>query len=327
MRKEVLFAIIAGGLFGLLIAFGIWRANQALTPDKATSNQKNEEKQNKDGFAIAIATPSNSQVSTQDSIEISGTTKPQSIVVVSGEKADYILDSDSRGAFKTEVDLEGGVNQLAIIAFDSLNNSTEKTLLTLVYSSEFEANASSEEKESTTDAVRQKVQEKITEITNKPLAYMGTVTDITSSTLQIKNDEGEIQQIALKDEDITYVKITSATKVVKFQDLAIGDYIVAMGYRNGNGVLNARRVLITSPIIPTTRTAAIGTVIKFEKNKITLKDKETTVETSSTTSASLKEGDKITRVKVTSIEEENKIVAVGAFKDNIFSARKIFIVK
>ena len=36
-------------------------------------------------------------------------------------------------------------------------------------------------------------------------------------------------------------------KVVKLTDIAIGDFIVAMGYVNQNSVLSAQRILVTDP--------------------------------------------------------------------------------
>lgn len=142
MRKEVLFAIIAGVLFGLVIAFGVWRANVAIksnveeisTANTHESEDKSLELQKEIG--LTLATPENNDVAIETPIKISAITKPNAWVVISGEGEDYIIKASESGSFEQEVDLVAGVNQILITAFDEEGNS-EKENLTLVYSTEF----------------------------------------------------------------------------------------------------------------------------------------------------------------------------------------------
>src|SRR5258706_9094544 len=70
MRKEIFFAIIAGGGLGLLIAFGIWRANVMLKPRDSKSTSTSTKAPTATSFQsgdlkIVIASPFNMAVLTQ----------------------------------------------------------------------------------------------------------------------------------------------------------------------------------------------------------------------------------------------------------------------
>lgn len=144
MRKEVLFAILAGGLFGLIIAFGIWKANSSLNNKKkaeAEVSQSSSESEmpspSPSSYSITLVSPDNLEVVTVSPVKISGATKPNAYLSISGELDDYVLNADGAGAFEKEIELSPGINQIAISAYDSGGFKSEKDL-TLVYSTEFE---------------------------------------------------------------------------------------------------------------------------------------------------------------------------------------------
>lgn len=124
------------------------------------------------------------------------------------------------------------------------------------------------------NSIREKVQEKIEQVRSNPKAYLGTVTDITEETIQIKGGAEEILQISVDEENTNFVNIGKKTTTVNFEDVAIGDYIVAMGFENGNGVLEAKRVLITPPIEPVARTILLGKVTEIDGKTLYLTDGE-----------------------------------------------------
>ena len=142
MRKEILIAIIAGILFGLVVAFGIWRTNNALngaqTERKLSTPQTQEKKQLPENgeLLITIASPEENDIVWENPINISGITKPETLLIISAEDEDYILRSDKSGEFSQEIKLKAGVNQILISAQDSLQNVSGKDL-TFVYSTEF----------------------------------------------------------------------------------------------------------------------------------------------------------------------------------------------
>ena len=95
------------------------------------------------------------------------------------------------------------------------------------------------------------------------------VTDISGGTIQIKAINGEILQAGTAD-DTTYINVLKKSAVVKATDLAIGDYIVAMGLLNGNKVLSAKRILITSELMDDKKEIVWGKISEVTKKKLTL---------------------------------------------------------
>jgi len=137
MRKEIIFAILAGITFGLIIAFGVWRANVALRPDGASTTAPEETTTDAQAdFGITIAKPQDYQVITTSSTTFTGISKPNIWIVVSAEEEDYVEKTDGSGEFSIEVDVIGGVNEIIVTAFD-IDGTESQEKLTLVYSSEF----------------------------------------------------------------------------------------------------------------------------------------------------------------------------------------------
>ena len=325
MRKEILFAIIGGSIFGLVIAFGIWRVNSALSPRNQAATDSTEEP-DKQNAIISVAEPSENDVLGASPTAISGLTRPASLVVLSGEEHDYLVVADNKGAFTEDISLIGGINQIVATAFDKDGTSGEQKL-TLIYSTEFAkpSQAPTEAAEST-DSVRQKVQEKVEDALNSPTAYLGTVTDISEGSIQVKSASGEINQVATKDTP-TVIQDGKSPKTVKLADIAIGDFIVAMGYRNGNHVLSARRILIVTPPDPTPRKAIYGNIASVSKTGITLETKQgdTTITVGATTTIYRVKGEAFTKINLAALEEGNLVAA--AFEASAKNtARTVFLI-
>lgn len=321
MRKEILFAILAGVLFGLVIAFGIWRLNSSLN-SKGPSQTQDTTQQTNDNtgeLTISVAKPEDMQVFTNSSTTVSGITSPNAWVVLSGESNDWVFQADSDGGFSQDISLTGGVNQVVITAFDENRNST-KTNLTLVYSSEFPTQENTTDTSTATDSVREKVQEKVKAASNIPYAYIGTVTDISETTIQIKDERGDIQQIQTAT-DTSYVNTTgSSTKTISFKDVAIGDFIAAMGYVNQSNVLDSKRLLVINGLTQPNTIAYFGDISNIDKKTITLqvKDKEVDITFPSKWKgpeiSELNEADKLIAI-VTSVSGKNTVRTIELAND------------
>jgi len=144
MRKEVVLAIIAGVVLGVVVAFGVWRANSALKPkgeeSKNVAQSENKNVSSPSKLSLTIAKPGNNEVITEIPIVVSGITKPFSWVTISGQEEDYIVSSDASGNFEENIDLSAGVNQIIVKVFDEQGNSFEQNLI-VVYSKEFAKDA------------------------------------------------------------------------------------------------------------------------------------------------------------------------------------------
>lgn len=140
MRKEVLFAILIGAAIGLAIAFGVWRANKVFTPRKAgtgeaiptTTPPKQEEIQTSQ---LVVTSPENNSVVSTNKVVIEGTAPPEAAVVITTNAAEVIVQAEKDGQFRQEIELEGGVNEVKVTAYDNDGNKSEQILM-VVYSTE-----------------------------------------------------------------------------------------------------------------------------------------------------------------------------------------------
>lgn len=121
------------------------------------------------------------------------------------------------------------------------------------------------------DSVLQKIKQKVETIRKNPKAFAGTVTDKTQDSIQVKNLTGKIEQISIKG-DVAFVKIGKSPSQIKFADIAIGDFIVAMGYTNGNSLLDAKRILLTAPPPELKRKMFMGEISEMKKREIIITD-------------------------------------------------------
>lgn len=178
------------------------------------------------------------------------------------------------------------------------------------------------------DTVSEKIQEKIEAASQIPVAYIGTVTDIAEATLQTKTTSDEIKQVQVDADKTDFVKVDKSIKTVEFKDIAIGDFIVAMGYKNGNDVLETTRLLITSALEPTDRGAIAGEVTNVGKAEITIKTlkEERNLKEAKGALVTLNEDGEQTEIDFSDIEVGDKIIGVGFGKNQPFEARRIHVI-
>lgn len=333
MRKEIVWVIGIGIVFGLIVAFGIYRINSNIVKNPQSPQNTPTPKPGSPELKITLNKPEDNDVVTENFITVSGITKSLAWVTVSGEKDDYIVQADESGVFSQDVNLVPGVNQIKITAFDSAGNENASKVL-VVYSSSFQPMTfptSTSDNGTDSSEIRQKVAQKVEEALNRPKAYIGIVTDIADSTIQIKTSDSQIEQISVSDENIVVVKTTGTTnKTVKLVDIAIGDFIVAMGYVNSNSVLKAQRILITDPVTEPKVDPAFGKVTDTSTKNITvtgLKDGEAaTVTPSKNTSISSFSEGKLTTIKLVSISEGDTVIYVTDSSPTTPIIRSIFVI-
>jgi len=137
MKKEVLIAIIIGFALGLVITFGIRTANKALkeTAPKQEAQVEIEEPAPTPtaGLLLTITSPEDNSISDQETIEVSGKTSTEAVVVILYPKGEKILEADEKGNFSTEISLAGGNNEIEISAHDLEGNDASQ-VLTVIYS-------------------------------------------------------------------------------------------------------------------------------------------------------------------------------------------------
>jgi hypothetical protein len=178
--------------------------------------------------------------------------------------------------------------------------------------------------QTSTDEIRLKVQEKVQAARNKPMAFIGTITDISEAGIQIKNDLDQIQQISVSESTV-YAKINKTRTNISFDDIAIGDFIVAMGYESTTDVLDAKRILLTSAISLTTRTSIIGTITSINTSEITLSSTSGEYRVDIDKQTDISSGYPAEKSRVSELEEGDEVIASGELTNNVISARRIHL--
>ena len=138
MKKEVLIAIVLGFIIGLIITFGIYRAQKAYrgqltqdqmpdlpTPDAQTSSSA--------GHQINITSPQDETIYDQEILGISGSTTPLSYVTAVSSQDQAVTQAAQDGTFSLTIELTGGGNIITVTAIDSDGQSASQDL-TITYS-------------------------------------------------------------------------------------------------------------------------------------------------------------------------------------------------
>ena len=304
MRKELLWAGVIGISFGLIIGFGAWRVRSSMTPKDAPTPTPNTQA-GIGQFMIAVNKPENFDVVTSSSMGVSGITKPSTLVIISTEKGDYLTESLGDGTFSKEVDLVSGINNIKVSSVNMQGNVATQEIVA-IYSASFQTPTDEDET----------VAQKIAQAGNPPKAYIGTVTDIADSTIQMKTTDRQIQQIETGGSGIVVVNTKGTNnKTVKLTDIAIGDFIVAMGYVDGDDVLDAQRILVTDSPVETKISVSIRKVNDVTKKSLTLvsenEGQATTITPDKNTSIESFSDGKIKEIKLSDISSSDTVVVVS----------------
>ncbi|BCX14957.1 MAG: hypothetical protein KatS3mg088_640 [Patescibacteria group bacterium] len=141
MRKEIIFALLAGITFGLVIAFGIWKTNSNQNSSQEemqkASSSANPNPQTPTAGALTILKPEENEVIGSNSTTIEGVTEPESKIVISNENQDLLIKSDKDGGFSVNIPLISGLNEIIVTSFLK-DNKTETVKLPIVYSEGFQ---------------------------------------------------------------------------------------------------------------------------------------------------------------------------------------------
>jgi hypothetical protein len=136
MKKEVIIAIVLGLAVGLIVTYGMYRIRVALTrPDAQTTIEKlaasPSTQQEKTPTTITILHPEDGVILTETSLQVTGSSTPDSHVALFVNNTDYLSTTDSTGAFSFEVTLDQGVNILTVhvITAEGMVTTTDRTVV------------------------------------------------------------------------------------------------------------------------------------------------------------------------------------------------------
>lgn len=107
-------------------------------------------------------------------------------------------------------------------------------------------------------------------------AVVGTVKDVANNALTITSKNGGATTLAATTDKTTVVK---GGKALKFEDIGIGDAVIAMGYPGAqNDVLDTRRIVVVDKLTSRNEKILLGTAssIKTKTPSLTLTVKQPT---------------------------------------------------
>lgn len=191
---------------------------------------------------------------------------------------------------------------------------------------------STEGAQSVREAIRKRVEEKLAELSKNPKAVVGELKEITDTTLNITTKKGEA--LAATSDETKYFRVTKGKQTsIKFEELVLGDFTVVMGYRNGNNVLDARRVISYDANPVTERRAVFGTVRTNTDGDLTIstpsQDQIWTIQTDDDTEVTKKGDEGFEDVDIEEIKAGDRIIAAGSpntKKNNTLVASKIHVI-
>lgn len=309
MKKEVILAIVAGLILGLIITMGIYTANRSVNQLKAKKQLQNTpapslQPANANNKTLDLTSHESFDLVDDSEINLSGVAWSNAVVALISESDSQITRADKEGIFIFKTKLIKGFNEITIIATDEGGTtSTQNIVLTfttskilplearllqlvrVAYAAESEASAGAETvtnkiKERLQDTVEEglvEIKEGITEKSNAPRkkAYIGNISamDNTSITLSYKE-----QNFSVNTTDKTiYVK--GANSALSREDLTIGSFIIAMGwYEPAPKSFTAVRLSqINNPEPPINRQLISGKISEVDGQKISLNGKTLTL--------------------------------------------------
>jgi len=171
--------------------------------------------------------------------------------------------------------------------------------------------------EEVTENVKERIKKVVTEqngkVENEPRAVVGTLQSVANGTLTIKTKTGV--RLASVTEDTTFVQNPGSKKATR-EDLAIDDFIIAMGYLGDDNVLAAERVVMASEA-PATPAKKVGfgriKLINLDDDELTIllaDGSELTVTLSKTTEIQLKQDGELTTVEADVLVEGQTLLVI-----------------
>jgi len=188
-----------------------------------------------------------------------------------------------------------------------------------------EATPSSKEKvNQILQAVKERIQKKQSQL--KGRAYVGILKSIAESTLTLKTRNG-IKQANVNKKAVVLQIGRGNRKKIKFEDLAIGDFTIAMGYIEENEVLDARRIVVSRKPKQEIKREAIYGVVK----EVDLKKKVIKIEKINNKETYLLKITKKTKIspatKLKKINPGRRLAAIGIFeKENTLTAHQVHLI-
>lgn len=134
MKKEVLLAVFVGLAMGLIITFGVYRVRTSITTPPITEITDPSVIADDPAQAtiLSLHSPEDGLIQLEKEITVTGSTIPNSHIVLFVNETDLISTTDDTGNFSFNANLKDGSNVLRITVIDSSGKSTTEERLVVV---------------------------------------------------------------------------------------------------------------------------------------------------------------------------------------------------
>lgn len=134
MKKEVFLAVFVGLAMGLIITFGVYRVRTSITNPPITEITKPNVTVDDPTQAtiLSLHSPEDGLIQKEKEITVTGSTIPNSHIVLFVNDSDSISTTDDSGNFSFNANLRDGSNVLRITVIDSSGKSTTEERLVVV---------------------------------------------------------------------------------------------------------------------------------------------------------------------------------------------------
>lgn len=267
---------------------------------------------------LSVVSPESNAVITDSTVTISGLSSNSRYVIAMSQNAETINEIQN-GEFSFDIELEGGLNNIYIYGVSDTGNIISQNL-PLVYTTKLESNDDNESEED----INERVQERLNEQANPITSYIGTITDITEEYFQIRSQSGEINQLTV-NEQTTYTSNIQDSRDIEFSDVAIGDFIVAMGRLDANEILNTQRVIITSPPVENNYLVSKGVVTDITRNEMAINSDKSEIIFRLGNNTDYLEATNQNEIARADIEIDSEVLIAGEQNGDTISARSVFV--
>jgi len=153
MKKEIIIAILIGLSLGLFITYGVYQAKTGISPKSNKDQNTLSINTTEEEFAgeLVLNSPTNETIQKESSISVSGTTLPDSFVVVFIGNEENITSSDSSGNFSIQLELKDGANVITVVVLDE-NGRSIKLEITVIVSDETLVEEATDSAENTSES-------------------------------------------------------------------------------------------------------------------------------------------------------------------------------
>lgn len=282
MKKEVLLAIVLGLIVGLVITYGIYNARKAVQTISSAVQQVDLQDdvimEATDSGVLVLNAPEDNSIQVLTESAASGTTYPNSDVIVFVNNTAIFSKADTKGTFQLPLSLEAGSNIITAVSIDPEGKQARQTRLVVVSSADLDGTPASPSAQLTTQTasasgedaqqniknrIEQVLEDKKGQNVQKPMAYVGVIERVTADAMTINMTSGN--KIIQFSKELLII-VDSNQKTVKSTDLEVGSWVIVMGYAKDNAFEARRIVMSKTSLYPTPLTIFAGTVKSLSKS-------------------------------------------------------------